>query len=805
MIKKILAKMMVLTISVFFISAVMSVPATTNFASTVSSSYGMQQSNPEFAGQSAEKKSLRNNDQTLNVNTDMLKWHGPLTAGIQYSKTFGLFLQAKYTQTINSFNAVALALELGKLQRRVNVTWGHIFTSHQRIKLSAENFTQKINFGFDSGDTKQWVDQNAFGFTYAYLFRHHFVHDINLNAYYSHAISRTLDPIIFTQDNLTYLNYRHISGGTDKSASLGLDFLPFQSSLIGFQLNYDNVHYNMRYEDNANDAGLGGTISLQQLLTQHIKFKLLASDRKPYQTYEADLNWLVRTAPGSNLTLLFNTKRIIGNDGTGNDSQVGLDLDYQWDGDAQSAAPTYSLSDSNNMDNLTAWTDAPAVYMQQVLAKLDQKDVLLNNTTFNHHSTSILAANGSLRIQVSPHEAKEIDLNKQLMKAGFAVANGAQYTLTQKPKNHDLTYQKGMLSIHGDSFSQRDQGKSFQLNFASNAKDNIPVAIMVQANVRTPYPNPNYQPDTLFLKAGAYHKQVYDTTLENQLFINAGYDLLHPMTISTNDLQPLGLNYKITHLSVVTHGERVLYPILTIYGVPIKTGHFSVELIPRNKYGVGTTRNLNVIVGNTPRMKIPTQQLVYHQSVHIDLTPYIQTDSDIPLTGAQADLSAYGLKIDYDPTTKQVFLDGTPSKPTITERTVPIEVSNKVGTTQSNFKLDIAGPPIVTNPNLGSQAYHAGDLFMPIPLGDHFSEASAPITSWDLEVKSDDGKIDVKGAEAVKKIFGLEVRYHQLRGIVGYQAKHSPYTVYITAINKYGRSIDQNGNPQTARLHLIIS
>lgn len=317
-------------------------------------------------------------DQNLNITSDMLGMHGPFSLSTIYSKTYGLILQGKYLQLLNPTNAFALELDGGKAERRVGITWGHVLTPNQRFKLSAENLSQRMNFDFDfdSGNVSKWVSQNAIGGTYEYLLSNKFVKDLNLNAYCSKAKSRDLGFKDFIQDGHRWRNFRRIAGATDKSGSLGIDVSPAKSTLIGLQLNYDKVKYNTRYENSNNDSsGLGATVSLHQLVNQHVQFSLLASDRKPYKDYQAEVDWLLHSAPGTQLQLGLIGERMDGNLGLPNDNRVGLNLSYSWGGDSNQSATFSDPVPNNDASGLKDWTNTPAVHMSQVLAIKDQKTV----------------------------------------------------------------------------------------------------------------------------------------------------------------------------------------------------------------------------------------------------------------------------------------------------------------------------------------------------------------------------------------------------------------------------------------------
>jgi hypothetical protein len=318
----------------------------------------------------------------LNLSTDMLGLHGPFSLTTIYSKTFGLILEGKYTQLLDQTNAISVELDGGKAERRIGATWGHILTPNQRFKITAERLSQKRDFSFDSGSVSTWVYQNALGGSYEYLFSHNLIKSIDLNAFYSKASSKNLPYKDYMQGGSLFRNYRRIAGATDKSISTGINLSPVKPTLIGLQLNYDNVKYNTRYEKSlSDDSGLGATITLHQLVNKRIQFSLLASDRKPYKDYQGEVDWLVHSVPGNQLQLGLVGERIDGSHGLPNDNRVGLKLSYSWGGDNSAQPATFSdPAPNNDTAGLRDWTATPAVHMQQVLAIKDQKTVKVTPT-----------------------------------------------------------------------------------------------------------------------------------------------------------------------------------------------------------------------------------------------------------------------------------------------------------------------------------------------------------------------------------------------------------------------------------------
>jgi len=119
-----------------------------------------------------------------------------------------------------------------------------------------------------------------------------------------------------------------------------------------------------------------------------------------------------------------------------------------------------------------------------------------------------------------------------------------------------------------------------------------------------------------------------------------------------------------------------------------------------------------------------------------------------------------------------------------------------------------ASPPIKID-DIGSRTLKWGDDLPPVLLTDYFKvpKGSPAIDGWEIEVKSQDGKIDLKGLKQVEDYLGLTIKNNTLQG--GIKAApcfpfNLPYTIYIKAKNKEGTSIDKDGNPASANMVLHI-
>jgi hypothetical protein len=309
---------------------------------------------------------------SLTLSNADLGLYGPVNFSTTYSQVYGMIVSGQYTQALGNQNALSFLADGSKKEGRANLTWGYAMTPRQRIKLTGEYLAQDMDFNYYSGEVKRWENQEAYGATYEYIVAHHFLNDINFNTFYSHTGSSDLSNVNY--DGAT--NLRRIAGGTDKSASTGVDVLPTQSTLVGLQLNYDDVTYNTHYQNNQNTTGFGATINLQQLITQRVKLQLLAADRNPINTYGTEVDYLVKTTPGTRLELAITGERDIAQGNLTNDSRVGLNVNYAWGGSSKNANAQdnngYQLASVDSANDLTNWSSNPAVKMSQVLAVTDQ-------------------------------------------------------------------------------------------------------------------------------------------------------------------------------------------------------------------------------------------------------------------------------------------------------------------------------------------------------------------------------------------------------------------------------------------------
>jgi hypothetical protein len=638
------------------------------------------QSNSQSTDFQVGPKAVSSDDQTLTLKNDMFGLHGPFSLQAVYSKLFGMTVEGTYTQVLGLKDAALIELDLGGKQRRIAGTWGHALTSTQLFKLTAENLSQNLDFDFVTGKIRKWMYQNAIGGSYAYLIKNGLFNDINLNAYYSKANSKNLPSIDYTSGTGVFRDFRRIAGGVDKSASVGVHLLPTPATLIGIAADYDNVSYKMRNDlsTKRDENGLGATVSLDQLINDHIKFNLLASHRKPYQDYKAEVDWLVNSAPGSSLELGVLGERVIGNLGTRNDTQGGVNFAYTWGGNPTAKPMLYGVPKADTgISGLRDWVSNPAVRMEQVLALKDERIQRIGTVTT--HTQPKLAANNGNAIEIHPGETKQIDVTQYFAShSDNKNASKIVYTVKALPKGHDLKYQDGKLIINQDSFTKKDVDQKFVINFEPANTNSITslsmvsLVLAVKNGPMTPYPNPKYYNSGKGITKDLHADVAYDhespiaeeQTIDNQLMINPdpdypGNDLkIYFKSDEVKKLNDLGLTLNVDPKPrpKINH-----YFIITFSGTPkSNVGPHTFHLYVSNKYGGETTTPLPItlnILSSGPAISWKDQTPNYNvgdkpneEIADASASPdHKLTDVSITPDGGKAhDLAYYGITANID-------------------------------------------------------------------------------------------------------------------------------------------------------------
>lgn len=318
-------------------------------------------------------KNIQQSD-NFSLSTKDLNLSLPFSIAATYSKFSGYTVIGKMGWLFNDDNAFQMDLEIGETQGRYSATLGHVLSLKQRIKATAEYLDQKINFDFTSYGAKEWVGQMAYGLEYQYVFPHSLINALNIGVTYSKASDKQLSAVNFYDNNgLLNINLRHIAAGTDKNANVGINILPSKNNLLKLRVDYDSVNYAMNYNNAPNNTGVGATANFEQLLSDHVKLKLNASNRTIADDYSMELDWLLNTDTDKRVELgLTGEYSKVKSGMPSKDYIFGLKINYVLEAGRAKTIPVYTLGSENAIADLLDWTAIPAVRMPQVLAIKDE-------------------------------------------------------------------------------------------------------------------------------------------------------------------------------------------------------------------------------------------------------------------------------------------------------------------------------------------------------------------------------------------------------------------------------------------------
>jgi len=293
----------------------------------------------------------------------------------------GPTLQGSYTGNINNNSAYSLLGEAGVKNFRVGGTLGWKAEENQYLKLSAEYLTQDITYSFITGNSNQWMSQGALGAGYLYEFAGNYQPHFDLNAYVSHAPSKSLSAVNGTTIVAGVLNnftvQRRIAGSNAAGIVPALSIAPWQGGRVGVGLNYDNVRYDKNYSPNEDAKGFGGTATFDQKLSQTVDFGLSAAVRQPFNNYAANVSF--SNPAFNNWVLGVGGDYTTGKNTLPNTWDVLFSASYSFDKRTVSAPAAYKGFKGETAmpvhDDLMSYTADPAVYMPQVLAVTDQREI----------------------------------------------------------------------------------------------------------------------------------------------------------------------------------------------------------------------------------------------------------------------------------------------------------------------------------------------------------------------------------------------------------------------------------------------
>lgn len=296
----------------------------------------------------------------------------------------GPTIRGAFTSSIGNESAFSIAGEAGVRSARVSGTVAWEIGNCARFKATAEYMWQHITFGFFSGDAERWGQQGDVGVEYQWDAPYPYFHpQWGFNAYLSYSPADTfgIEEGSFINAQGIYTTYsvnRRGTGSRGYGASPVLTISPWQGSKIRGEVNYDNVGYDNDWPVNQNAFGFGGTLSIHQMVNQTVDVGAMAAIRQPFNSFSADITF--NCIPYlRNWTLKAFGEYTVGKHTLPSTYNVGLAADFFLDRRAEIIDVTERNIPVTRpvVDNLMAFTAAPAIYMPVVLSVKDQ-DVTLS-------------------------------------------------------------------------------------------------------------------------------------------------------------------------------------------------------------------------------------------------------------------------------------------------------------------------------------------------------------------------------------------------------------------------------------------
>lgn len=296
--------------------------------------------------------------------------HAALPNNDHPTTTIGPILRASFTNPLTDTSGYSFAGEAGWNAYRLGGSVGWQLWTKHRLKFSAEYLWQKITYAFFDGNLHRGENQSAFGLGYEYDASHlmRFKPLFDLSIYYSQAAGDSVGTdtgFMNTAGTISYTDIQRVSSSNTSGVAPGVSIFPWWGTKAGINLNYDNVRYNMRYESKPDVRGLGGTLHLQQFLTDKIALQLSAAFRKPYNHYQADIGWNLIPYYGA-WAVKLGGGYIIGKHQLPTTYMFGLAIDYSLDMKCDHCRAIQA-------EDFVSWLAKPAVYMPQVLGIPDEQ------------------------------------------------------------------------------------------------------------------------------------------------------------------------------------------------------------------------------------------------------------------------------------------------------------------------------------------------------------------------------------------------------------------------------------------------
>jgi hypothetical protein len=211
-----------------------------------------------------------------------------------------------------------------------------------------------------------------------------------VGSYWSDAPSHSLATLGFiNSDGLSATNERHIAGSTSRGFNIGSDLNLGENTRLNATAIYDSIDYATKLSTYSLDrSGFGAALTLEQLLTERMKLSLKAENRPLIDSYGAQLQWLPESMPFS---VALMSQRLVSNDRSPDSNVFGVNIGFALD----NAAIQKPGSKTTTMSDIRTWVQQPAVRMERVQVRSEQRTTVAGSSVAALSVTSGSTAGGT--------------------------------------------------------------------------------------------------------------------------------------------------------------------------------------------------------------------------------------------------------------------------------------------------------------------------------------------------------------------------------------------------------------------------
>ena len=306
----------------------------------------------------ADPKSL-----IMGLNSQSFNLTGPVSLNVRYDDQLSWIIDGSYAEKFGNHFAVGLKGSYGPNEHRGNATLGFGITSNQQFKLTYEYLAQNLPFDFTSGTVNEWVNQNAFGGAYRYMFANNsFLKGIEVSGSYTKANSKELSVAKGYDDSGDVLE-RRIAGGQQQSGLASVIVTPFKYTLIKAGAGYSATSFDTKWDSNQSQSTIAYNVEASHLVTPKTLISTSVNNTATGRSHTVKVSRILPANLEGTVSGQYNFSHV---DGIDNNGSVSVGLSYP-------APKTYTNMFAGSLGDLKSWVQQPVIYNTRVLAVAEEK------------------------------------------------------------------------------------------------------------------------------------------------------------------------------------------------------------------------------------------------------------------------------------------------------------------------------------------------------------------------------------------------------------------------------------------------